>query len=148
MSEKTNPAPGFEKHPGYAVTLAPLGQPVVVELGGVAVARSENALAITETAHKPVVYIPRADVDMRLLEPTGHSTYCPFKGTARYWSVSAGGKTAENAVWGYDEPYDEVCALKDYVSFYTNKMDRFEIGGAEQTREAPGWIEGQKPEGF
>ena len=54
----------------------------------------------------PVLYVPDADVDMGLLEPTDHSTHCPFKGDASYWSVRVGDRVAENAVWAYHDPID------------------------------------------
>ncbi|WP_245308075.1 DUF427 domain-containing protein [Rhizobium etli] len=40
------------------------------------------ALALKKASYSPVRYIPRADVDMSLLECTEHQTYCPYKGTA------------------------------------------------------------------
>ncbi|MGO9080082.1 MAG: DUF427 domain-containing protein [Streptosporangiaceae bacterium] len=52
----------------------------------------------------PVYYFPRADVRFDLLEPTGHHTRCPFKGEASYYTVTAGGQRAENAVWAYPQP--------------------------------------------
>ncbi len=58
-----------------------------------------------------------------LLAPTAHQTFCPYKGDASYWTVTVGDKTAENAVWSYRDPFDEVVAIKDYVAFYWNKMD-------------------------
>jgi uncharacterized protein (DUF427 family) len=44
-------------------------------------------------------------------------------GTASYWNVQAGGKTAENAAWSYSDPDPEVPDLKDHIAFKWNKMD-------------------------
>ena len=55
--------------------------------------------------------------------PTDHHTFCPYKGTASYWTIAVGDRVAENAVWGYPEPFDEVAAIKDYVAFYWNRVD-------------------------
>jgi uncharacterized protein (DUF427 family) len=60
---------------------------------------------------------------MDLLEPTDHSTRCPYKGEASYWSVRVGDHVAENAVWGYPEPIDDAPPLAGYVAFYWNKLD-------------------------
>jgi uncharacterized protein (DUF427 family) len=62
---------------------------------------------------------------MDLLRPTEHHTFCPYKGTASYWTIRAGDKSSENAVWGYPEPYDEVDAIKDYVAFYWDRVDHW-----------------------
>jgi uncharacterized protein (DUF427 family) len=60
-----------------------------------------------------------------LLEPTDHTTHCPFKGDASYWSVRVGDRVAENAVWGYLDPIETAPALAGYRAFYWNKMDEW-----------------------
>ena len=62
---------------------------------------------------------------MDLLVPTDKHTTCPYKGEASYWSVHAGGKVAENAVWSYPEPLDDAPPLAGYMAFYWNKMDEW-----------------------
>ena len=62
---------------------------------------------------------------MDLLTPTDHSTHCPHKGDARYWSVAAGGQRAENAVWAYDAPPPHIAGLRGHVAFYWGEMDRW-----------------------
>jgi uncharacterized protein (DUF427 family) len=47
---------------------------------------------------------------MKRLVRTAHQTYCPFKGQASYYSLKDG---PENAVWTYEQPYDEMLAIKD-----------------------------------
>ncbi len=44
---------------------------------------------------------------MSLLKPTAHSTHCPYKGDASYFSIEADGKTLENAVWSYEKPFPQ-----------------------------------------
>jgi uncharacterized protein (DUF427 family) len=77
---------------------------------------------VLETKHDPVVYFPREDVRFELLEATGHSSFCPFKGEASYWSARVNDRVEDNVVWGYEEPFEEVAALKDYVSFYPDRV--------------------------
>jgi uncharacterized protein (DUF427 family) len=60
---------------------------------------------------------------MDRFERTGHHTHCPFKGDASYFTLSVGGRTAENAVWSYERPYDEVMDLKDRLAFYPDRVD-------------------------
>jgi uncharacterized protein (DUF427 family) len=87
------------------------------------VADSTQAHLLFETQHLPVYYFPRSDVRMDLMTPTDHHTFCPYKGDASYWTVTVDGKAAENAVWGYRDPFEEVAAIKDFVAFYWNRMD-------------------------
>ena len=84
------------------------------------------ALTLREAAYKPVLYVPRGDVDMSLLERTSHATYCPYKGDCAYYSIPAGGERSVNAVWSYEAPYPSVAAIKDYVAFYPTRVDAIE----------------------
>ena len=111
----------LEKIPDYAVTSEPLDQTVRILYQGTVVAESSEALLVKETKHADVVYMPRDALDMSYFSPTDHSTYCPFKGHANYWSVAVETSTDDNIAWSYDNPYPEVAQLKDYVSFYTDR---------------------------
>jgi len=124
-----NPAPGHAKHPDHRVDITRSKTAVVVEFGGATIASTRAPLLVDESRHSIVYYIPRADVRMELLTATEHTSYCPYKGTARYWTIAAGGRRAENAVWAYDEPYDEALPLKGHVAFYSDRVDRITIDG-------------------
>lgn len=119
----TNSGPGYARHPGYRIDFEASLRLVRVVFGGEEIARSEAARLMRETAHTPVYYFPQADVRMDLMNPTDHSTHCPFKGDASYWTIEVGDRIAENAVWSYRDPYDEAAGIKDYVAFYWNQMD-------------------------
>ena len=70
-----------------------------------------------------MLYVPVEDVRMELLEPTATTTFCPFKGTASYWTIRAGDSVADDAVWGYPEPNEESSWLRGHVAFYWDKLD-------------------------
>jgi uncharacterized protein (DUF427 family) len=92
---------------------------------GETVADSRHAKLLHETGLLPVYYFPEADVRMDLLERTDHTTHCPFKGDAAYWTVRAGDRVAENAVWGYPEPMEGAPPLAGHVAFYFDRMDKW-----------------------
>jgi uncharacterized protein (DUF427 family) len=96
---------------------------VRVKFNGETIGDSGKAHLLFETRHLPVYYFPRADVRMDLLAPTDHHTFCPYKGTASYWTIRVGDKVSENAVWAYPDPFDEVAALEDFVAFYWDRVD-------------------------
>jgi uncharacterized protein (DUF427 family) len=60
-----------------------------------------------------------ADIDFGKLQATDTSTHCPFKGDASYWSVRDG---AKDAMWAYQDPYDEMLEIKDHGAFYPNRV--------------------------
>ena len=94
-------------------------------LGGETVVDSRNAKLLHEHGHLPIYYFPEDDVRTDLLVPTDRHTTCPYKGEASYWSVHAGGKVAENAVWSYPEPIEDAPPLAGYMAVYWNKMDEW-----------------------
>lgn len=118
-----NPAPGFEKHPEHRITVQPAGIRVRVKLNGEWIADTREALRLEEGKYPPVYYVPRKDVKMERLSRTSHSTYCPFKGHASYFSVQGG---PENAAWSYEQPYDEMAPIREYLAFYPSKVDSIE----------------------
>ena len=65
--------------------------------------------------------------DMSLLVRTTHYTYCPYKGDCTYYSIAIGGAKSEYAVWAYEEPYDAVANIKEYLAFYPTRVDAIEV---------------------
>jgi uncharacterized protein (DUF427 family) len=115
-----------EPGPDHPIAIAPNGKRVRVMFGGRVVADTTRALTLQETTYKPVQYIPREDADMSLFERTAHQTYCPYKGDAAYYSIKVGDKTAENAIWSYEEAYPAVAQIKGHLAFYPNRVDATE----------------------
>lgn len=113
----------YHKYPEYRVDLLPAERRVSVRFAGERLVDSERALVVRETRHEPVLYFPREDVRMELLERTDHETFCPFKGEASYWDLVAGDRREPNAVWSYEDPFDQVAGIKDYVAFYADRVE-------------------------
>ena len=92
---------GFKTNPDYKILFEPSPRRVRVKFNGEIIADSTNTHLLFETRHLPVYYFPRSDVRMDRMTPTDHHTFCPYKGTASYWTIAVGDKVAENALWGY-----------------------------------------------
>jgi uncharacterized protein (DUF427 family) len=76
-----------------------------------------------ETGLPTRYYIPREDVRLDLFEPTDHSTGCPYKGTAEYWSWRATADVPPHIVWSYPEPLPAVGPVKGLLAFYNEEVD-------------------------
>lgn len=122
MTDKPMKIPG----PDHPITIAPNQAQVVVKMGGRVIADTHSALSLREASYPAVLYIPRADVDMSLLERTDHATYCPYKGECAYYSIVADGARSANAVWSYEAPYPAVAAIRDHLAFYPDRVDSIE----------------------
>ena len=113
--------------PDHPITITPTGDRVRVMLNGRAVADTKRALVLQEASYKPVLYIPREDADMALLERTAHGTHCPYKGDASYYSIRVGDRVAENAIWSYEQPYPAMLEIAGHLAFYPNRVDAIEV---------------------
>lgn len=121
----THSGPGYKQHPNHRITTKPADVRVRVAVNDEVIADSKDAIQLEEplagsTVSPIVYYIPRQDVKMDRLVRTSHHTYCPFKGEASYYSLANG---PENAVWTYEDPYDEVKAIRERLAFYPDKVD-------------------------
>ena len=110
----------------HPISVEPFAGRVRVTFAGRTVADSRDALRLREATLEPVLYIPRADADMTLLERTAHASHCPYKGDAAYFSIKVDGQNATNAVWTYEAPYSAVAAIKDHLAFYPDRVDGIE----------------------
>ena len=119
MADKTIKIPG----PDHPITIEAYPSRVAVTLGGNIIADTNDALTLREASYPPVQYVPRRDVDMAALARSEHTTYCPYKGDASYYSIPAGGDRSRNAVWSYETPFEAMAQIKDYVAFYPDRVD-------------------------
>jgi uncharacterized protein (DUF427 family) len=117
------------KIPGsdHPIVLTPTPARVVVTVAGRVIADSQSALTLKEASYPPVQYVPREHADMSLLARTEKATYCPYKGNCAYYSITIGGERSVNAVWTYEDAYPAVEAIKGYLAFYPDRVDRIEV---------------------
>jgi uncharacterized protein (DUF427 family) len=109
--------------PDHPITIEPTDARVMARVGGQVVADTVRALTLREANYPPVQYIPLEDVDQTLLADSTTLTYCPYKGDASYYGITAADGTLADAVWTYREPYDAVVEITGHVAFYTGRVD-------------------------
>ena len=80
---------------------------------GVTIAESDDTV-IVEGNH----YFPRASVDAALLKDSATTSNCPWKGTAHYHSIVAGGAENRDAAWFYPDPKAAASEIKDRIAFW------------------------------
>jgi len=139
--------PGMENVWDYPrpPAVAPCEHRVWVELGGQALADSMRALRVLESSHPPTIYVPIADVRTDLLAPSrSHSTWCEFKGVARYLDATVARGRVAAVGWTYPDPSPGYEALRDHIAFYPGRVDGAWIGEERVTAQAGdfygGWI--------
>ncbi|NND75473.1 MAG: DUF427 domain-containing protein [Ilumatobacter sp.] len=111
--------------PQHKLLFSPFPRRVRAKFGGETVVDTDHGMLLHESNILPVLYVPVADVRSELLTKTDHTTHCPFKGDASYWSIAAGGRTTDNSVWGYETPTDDAAWLKGHMAFYWDHLDQW-----------------------
>ncbi|EHI13335.1 DUF427 domain-containing protein [Mycolicibacterium thermoresistibile] len=129
----------WPSHPDYRIDIEPFTYTAQVWFGDLLLAESDRCLILKEAKHIDRLYFPDADIKWELLEQTDHTTVCPFKGRASYWTASHDGQTAENVAWSYRDPLPEVAAIAGHVAFYSERLrvvvvDRWPDGTVVHTR--------------
>lgn len=81
-----------------------------------------NDTVIAESTDTVVVegnhYFPPDAIHDDYFESSDHTSRCPWKGTARYYTVAVDGDRNENAAWYYPEPKDAASEIEDHVAFW------------------------------
>ena len=115
---------------------------IQVVLGGQPVCDTRRSWQVLETSHPPTYYLPRADFAAGVLQPGSGSSYCEWKGPARYLDLVAGGRTAQRAAWYYPSPAPGFEELTDHVAVYAGLTDGCFVDGVPVTPQPGGFYGG------
>lgn len=80
---------------------------------GKVIADSDDIVTVEGNA-----YFPSGAVNGAYLNPSTHSSVCPWKGTAHYYTLQVDGKLNQNAVWYYKDPKPAAVEIKGRVAFW------------------------------
>lgn len=108
--------------PDHPITIEPHEGRVVVSAGERVIADSENALELREASYPAVFYVPFDDVDGEALKRSETTSWCPYKGTASYFTVQTDDDTLADVVWSYEKPHDAVAEIRGHVAFYPDRV--------------------------
>ncbi|WP_435744440.1 DUF427 domain-containing protein [Microbacterium sp. PMB16] len=138
------PAPGQESVWDYPrpPRVERVAERVAIRLGGELIADTRDAVRVLETSHPPVYYLPIADFVPGALADAPGSSFCEFKGAARYFDVRGGGVVREGAAWNYPHPEPGFESLAGRVAVYAGPMDECTVGDEVVTAQPGGFYGG------
>ncbi len=119
----------------------PTAAHIVIQLGGAIIADTRRAVRTLETSHPPSYYIPPDDILADALVPVAGSSFCEWKGVARYCDVAGGREHRPRAAWFYPEPTPAFAIVRNHVAFYAGAMDACWLDG-ERVVPQPGGFYG------
>ena len=116
-------------------------QALRIVLGGETIAEAEGGWRILETTHPPTYYLSLAAFRPGALTASARTSFCEWKGHARYVSLQGGARLERDAGWTYPEPSPAYALLRDHVAVYAGRMDACFVG-AEKITPQPGGFYG------
>jgi uncharacterized protein (DUF427 family) len=96
---------------------------VRVRAKGTVIADSSRSLRILETASPPTFYLPATDVNTTLLTSSATTTFCEWKGKARYFNLQLENLRISDVAWAYPNPFGEFEAIANYIAFYPARLE-------------------------
>ncbi len=138
------PGPGQESVWDYPrpPRVEPSSRHVVIRHRGQTIVDTRSAIRVLETSHPPSWYLPVAGFAPGVLRPASGSSYCEWKGAARYWDVVVGEDTLERVGWDYPDPAGGFEAIRDHVAVYAAPFDEVTIDGEPVTPQPGGFYGG------
>jgi len=147
MPDPAEPGPGQESVWDYPrpPRLEKFTGHIRIEHQGILLADSNQCYRVLETSHPPVFYIPPSAVKREyLIESGGRTTFCEWKGRAKYWDLKMPHDGIPQVAWYYPKPSPRFEAIKDYLAFYPSKVDACYVNDEQvQAQEGDfygGWI--------
>ncbi len=129
--KRVPPRPGQESVWDFPrpARLEPTTAHLVVRMGERIIAETRAGFRAIETSHPPSYYFPPGDVDAACLMPSRQRSLCEWKGGARYFDIAVDGRWSTEAAWTYPDPTADFAAIRDYVSFYPQRVDACLLDG-------------------
>ena len=104
------------------IRIRPAQGTYVIRASGAVIGETGRALELTEGSHPPVIYVPREDLAMALMDSSDHTSVCPHKGMASYYSIVTKDRVLKDVAWSYEKPLDAMSAIAGHLAFYPDKV--------------------------
>jgi len=109
-------------YPNYQIEIKSIDKRIVVGMNNTVIVDSSQAMELNEQGHETIYYFPEDDIQMNYFEKIDKETFCPFKGHAKHWSLLLKSKKIDIAAWCYEQPFEQVNEIKNYIAFYPEIM--------------------------
>lgn len=115
---------------------------ITIELGGEVIASTDRGWRVLETSHPPTYYLPRSAFRDGVLREAPGSSWCEWKGRARYFDLFTDTAVAAKAAWNYPEPTAGFEEISDAVAVMAAAVDRCTVNGETVVAQPGGFYGG------
>jgi uncharacterized protein (DUF427 family) len=138
------PGPGQESVWDYPrpPRLEPFDGTITVELGGTVIASTNRGWRVLETSHPPTYYLPRVAFAPGALRDAPGSSWCEWKGQARYYDLVTEARTAPQAAWTYPAPTRGFEPIAGAIAVMAGQVDRCTVNGETVVPQPGGFYGG------
>jgi uncharacterized protein (DUF427 family) len=119
--EEGHPVVGHPRNPYHRIDCLPSTRRLEVEVAGTTIVDTADTIVLYETGLDPRLYVSRSALHNCTIEPSITSSYCPYKGTASYWTVTVGDTVVPDLAWSYEDPIPESVEIRGLLSFYESR---------------------------
>ncbi len=111
------------RNPYHRVDCLPTSRRLRVACAGTVLVDTTKTVGVYETSQPAHLYVTPDEVAPGVLVPSATTTYCPYKGTASWWSAVVRETTVEDVAWSYEDPHPECQAIAGHLCFEKTKAD-------------------------
>jgi uncharacterized protein (DUF427 family) len=122
---RVEPGPGQESVWDYPrpPRAEPAAARIRIDLAGRTIVDTTAAVRVLETSHPPVYYLPREAFEHVELRESSRTSFCEFKGRARYVGFALDGRWEPDVAWHYPDPSPGFSCLAGMLAVYPGRMD-------------------------
>ena len=113
----------YPPNPYHRVDCLPSGRGLRVSIAGTVLVDTTDTVIVYETALAPRLYVDPAMVRTDLLQPSPTTSYCNYKGHARYWSAAVDNRVLPDIAWSYPDTPPESMAIAGFLSFDETRVE-------------------------
>jgi uncharacterized protein (DUF427 family) len=113
----------YPPNPYHRIDCRPTKRHLCVSINDTVLVDTEETVILFETALEPRLYVDPAFVRTDLLQRSAKSSYCNYKGFARYWSIALEDLVIDDIAWSYEDPPPESLPIKGFLSFDAERID-------------------------
>jgi uncharacterized protein (DUF427 family) len=121
--EETEQVHLHPRNPYHRIDCVRTERRLVVRLDGEVLVDATHTMGVYETSSATRLYVDKSLIRMDRLRPSSTTTYCPYKGTASFFSAVGTDGVIADVAWCYEDPTPESLPIRGLLCFDGRRVD-------------------------